>query len=642
MKRPKNKYFIILIAMALLFMGTGDECSFAKAKKKKKKQTTELFKISPKKLESPNDKSYNDSVTIKEVEFKGNTLVRSEIILENIYSKPGAKFNRNTIQEDLRTIYSMGYFTEKLRAIPQNTEKGIKLRIEVEENAPVTGFVVKGNSKVSNEELAKIFDPQTGLPQNIAELNRAVEEIETLYAKKGYILARVKSITDDPDGTINIDINEGFIDKIAVSGNTKTKDYVIKRNIYTKPGEVYNELLLKQDLSRIFSTQAFKDVRRVLTVSPEDPDKYLLTVEVDEKRTGSISLGGGIDTGTGLFGTVGYANNNFTGRGQQVSINLLAGSGAVLRDYDVIRRAPLQLEASFVEPRLKQTLTSMKVSAYGRDFASYQVPLGIERRIGGEVEFARPIKKVKHLAGSVSVGVEGVKVREGDRGKIESIFAKKGLDIAKRADQLEGGTFLSLGPSLIYDNRNSIADPTDGWYAYTSFRESFALSGEASTFGKATASVRKYFPVGERSTFTLGVKAASKVLGDMPEFATFRLGGANTIRGFREGDVGNGRAYLMASAEYRTPIPFLDKVTRINFIRNMKLAAFVDAGTLFRETFSNQLYNRPGYGITTGMGVRLAIPGLGPIRVDYGYPLTYVGAGNKRSGKFTFGFGDKF
>jgi len=638
MKKITRNSLLILILFLLTFLNTNMN-GYSKEKKEEKEPLIEARKIDPKNLNTLENRTYDEGITIKDIEISGNNLVKADSILDKLSTKKGSKFDREIIQKDLKTIYDMGYFTEKIKAVPKSSSTGIKLQIQVEENVPVTGFNISGNKVITNPEINDILKNQAGMPQNIAELNRSVEKIEELYTEKGYILARVKKITDDPDGTINIQINEGIIDDIKITGNTKTKDFVIKRNMYTSPGMTYNENILKQDLARIYSTQSFGDIRRVISASTKDPDKYSVAVEVDEKRTGSISLGGGVDTGSGLFGMVGYADNNFRGMGQQLSLNLLAGSAALLQDRDIIRRASFQVEANFVEPRFRNTLNSVATSAFMRDYASYQIPLGIERRIGGEIEIARPIKKIPHLAGSVSVGVENVHIKEGNYDEIKSLFDTKGVNISERAKQLNGGTFISLGPSVVYDTRNNIVNPTSGWYNSAGFKESFAVSGDSSTFGKLTASSRKYIPVGQKSTFTLSGRLGSKVIGDMPEFAAFRLGGFNTIRGFYEGDVGTGTGFMMGSAELRTPIPFVDKATKIGFFRDMRLAAFMDAGTIFKKSLTDTLYNRPGYAISTGLGIRVVIPGMGPIRFDYGYPISYVGAGNKKGGRFTFGFG---
>jgi outer membrane protein insertion porin family len=439
---------------------------------------------------------------------------------------------------------------------------------------------------------------------------------------------------------INIKINEGVIDEVKISGNTRTKDFVIRRNLFVEPGMTYNENDLKQDLSRLYNTQSFSDARRVITPSDKDPDKYCLTIEVDEKRTGSISLGGGLDTNTGLFGTVGFMDRNFRGLGQQVSLNFSSGSGNLVDQSDVLDKADLQLEARFVEPRFKQTLNSLEVSAFGRNFASFQVPLAIERRFGGEVEVGRPIKKIPHLAGSVSMGVENVKVTEGDSAGITGVFNQANVDIAQRADELVSTTLLSLGPSLTYDTRDSIINPRKGVYGSINFKESMSVAGNSENFGAITGSIKKFMPVGKKSTFIAVGKVGGNVTGKMPEFAAFRLGGARSIRGFQEGAVGNGLGFMMATAECRTPIPFMDKVTKNGFVNSMRLASFLDAGTIYRNTISDTLYHRPGHAVSAGLGLRIMIPGLGPLSLDYAYPLTGTGLNNKRQGRFTFFFGD--
>jgi len=640
----KGKIYSVLLITAFVLSTFSQHCFAKNTSDEEKKQFIEVKSIDTGNIKTLENKTYDDAITIKEIYIDGNNLVNAQNILNKLNIKVGTKFDKDLIQEDLKSIYKMGYFTEKIKAVPQQTASGIVLRLQVEENVPVTGFNVTGNNVVSGEEILKLLNNQEGLPQNITELNNSIKDIEKLYADKGYILARVQKISDDPDGVINIQLNEGKIQEIDISGNTKTKDFVIKRNITVAVGEVYNENNLKQDLARLYGMQAFSDVRRVISASPDDPDKYKITIEVDEKRTGSISLGGGVDTETGFFGSVGYADNNFRGLGQELSTNFNVGSGVMFNDNDVVDKAPLQFEANFVEPRLKNTLNSLRLTAFARDIASYQVPLGIEKRFGGEVEFARPIKKIPNLAGSISMGVEKVSMKEGDESGINQKFREEGYTdafrVSKRAEQLEGGTYLTLGPGVVYDTRNSIINPTEGWCASASFKESFMVSGDAGTFGKISGAVKKYYPVGEKSTFLVGGKIASRLVGDLPEFAAFRLGGPYSVRGFREGDIGNGQGFMMATTEFRTPIPFMNRV-KYKFLRDIRAAFFADAGTLFHKTFTTDLYDRPGYGISVGSGLIVPIPMLGPIRFDYGYPITNVGGGNKR-GNFTFAVGERY
>ena len=247
-------------------------------------------------------------------------------------------YSRELIQRDLKAIYQLGYFTENMKAIPINNSDGsITLKIVLEENAPVTDFTIEGNTVISTDEILTYLLPMKGKPQNIAEINDAIAKIQDCYSSKGYILARIDSVSDDPDGTVNISIKEGTINRILISGNEKTKDYVIERNILTEPGQIYNENLLKEDLVRLYATQAFKDVTREIEPT-EDPDKYDITINIEEQRTASISVGGGIDSVTGVFGSVGISDNNFLGRNERLSLNGIAGTGVILNDSSIKRR----------------------------------------------------------------------------------------------------------------------------------------------------------------------------------------------------------------------------------------------------------------------------------------------------------------
>ena len=580
--------------------------------------------------------------TIKDIEIHGANVVNPEDILTRMNLKKGGTYNRDMLQTDLRTIYQMGYFSERMKAIPvKNSDGTITLKIIVEENAPVTDFTIEGNTVVSTEEILEFLTPMKGKPQNISKINEAIANIQDCYASRGYILARIDSVTDDPDGTINIDIKEGTVGKILISGNEKTKDFVIERNVLIEPGMVYNENLLKEDLSRLYATQAFKNVTREIEPEEDNPDVYDITISVEEQRTASISVGGGLDSVTGVFGSAGIADNNFRGRNQRLSLNALAGTGVILSDAAIKRRMNLQAELSFFEPYFLNADTSLMAKVFYRDFGSYQVPLAIERRIGGEATIAHRFKKNRHLTSTLSLGVENINVSEGDYGKISGMYNKYNIPIAERAKQLEGGLFLSISPALIYDTRDSAVVTRRGTMASLRFDEEFGLDGFDKTHGKLSGMIKQYIPIAKKSSLSFTVKGGGKIHGDdMPEVMAYRLGGPYTIRGFKMSGVGTGDAFIMGSAEFATPIPFLDR-TRINFLHNLRFTVWVDAGKVFNGAdVTNTIYDRPMEAVTAGIGLKLYVPGMGPLSIDYGIPLTNPGENGNRNGYFTFGVGD--
>jgi len=583
----------------------------------------------------------SDIAYINDIEILGANIIKPEFILRKIALKKGALYDKEVMQQDLKTIYRLGYFTERMKAVPVKNPNGtISLKIILEENVPVTDFTIEGNEVVATEEIMRYLLPLKGKPQNIADINTAMEKINECYYSKGYILSKIDTIYDDPDGVLNLSITEGKINKISITGHEKTKEYVIERNIMTEPGTVYNENIIKQDLVRLYSTQAFKDVNRTIEASEEDPDKYDVTIELKEQRTASVSVGGGLDTATGAFGSVAISDNNFRGRNQRVSLMGIVGSGILMSDSSIKTHMNYQAELSFFEPQFLNADNSLMSKIYYRDLGSYHIPLAIERRIGFETTLAHRLQHNPRLSATLTTGIEHIHLSEGDGNKISEIYRDHGFNIADRHKQLEGGLFLRIAPGFAYDSRDSISNPRNGALASVRFEEAFGLDDIGKTNGRLIGMAKKYIPIAKKSSLTFTGRGGIKVHGsDMPEIMAFRLGGPYTIRGYRVNGVGTGTSFVMGSAELATPLPFSDRF-KINFLQNLRITFWVDAGKVFDPTISSYLYNRPIHAITAGMGLKINMPGVGPLSIDYGFPLTNPGPNGSEHGYFTFGVGD--
>ena len=587
------------------------------------------------------EKQAKEQAIIKDIQIQGANNISNELIRQQMQLKAGAHYSRDMLMLDLKNIYDMGYFTENMKAFPISNDDGtVSIQVVLEENMPITDFTIEGNTVISTDEILDVLLPIKGKPQNIGILNEAITEVQKLYIDRGYILSHIDSVTDDPDGTVNISIAEGKVNKIYITGNKKTKDFIIERNVLTEPGMVYNENMLKEDLIRLYATQAFKDVTREIEPVEDIPDAYDITINVEEERTLSISAGGGIDTVTGLFGSFGIADNNFRGRNQRLALNGLVGTGMILNDASIMRRMNIQAELSFFEPHFLNADTSFLSKIYYRDFGSFQIPLAIERRLGGEITLAHRLRANRHMTSTVSLGLENIKVSEGDYNKIANLYAVNGIPISERAKQLEGGLFLSLSPGLMYDTRDSETVTRRGTMASIRFDEEFGMKEFNQTHGKMTGMIKHYIPIRKKSSLSLMVKGGGKIHGDhMPEVMAYRLGGPYSIRGFKMSGVGTGDAFVMGSAELAMPIPLLDR-SKINFLHNLRFTIFADAGKVFGHTVSNKIYDRPMYAVTAGIGLKLYVPGMGPLSIDYGIPITNPGRSGNRHGYFTFGVGD--
>ena len=578
---------------------------------------------------------------INDIEILGANIIKPEYIISKMSLQKGDLYDKDAMQQDLKTIYRLGFFTERMKAVPVKNSNGtISLKIIVEENIPITDFTIEGNTVVSSEEIMQYLLPLKGKPQNISAINSAMEKINECYYSKGYILSKIDSIYDDPDGTINLNIMEGKINKIMITGNEKTKEYVIERNIMTEPGSVYNENLVKQDLVRLYSTQAFKDVNRTIEVSQDDPDKFDVTIELKEQRTAAVSVGGGLDSATGAFGSLGISDNNFRGMNQRESLTGLVGSGILMSDSSIKNHMNYQAELSFFEPHFLNADNSLMTKLYYRDLGSYQIPLAIERRFGIESTVAHRLKFNPRMSTTFTGGVEYIHLSEGDKNSIERLYQNHGLDFAERDKQLEGGLFLRLAPGFAYDSRDSVTNPRHGALASVRFEEAFGLDGFGKTNGRLIGMAKKFIPIAKKSSLTFTARGGLKVHGDdMPEIMAFRLGGPYTIRGYKVNGVGTGTSFIMGSAELATPIPFVDRL-KVNFLQNLRMTFWVDAGRVFNPTISSTLYDRPIQAITAGVGLKINIPGVGPLSVDYGFPLTNPGPNGSPNGYFTFGVGD--
>lgn len=621
--------------------------------------------------ESASTPASNDAgkkkLTVEEIKIEGNRLVATEDISSVLKTKRGDAFVREQVFDDLKAINEMGYFDEKqLQVVPELANGGVLLKIRVVENAPVTQFSIQGNEVVRTEDISKIFSDQLGKPQNLTQLSSSIDKVEQLYHEKGYVLARVTDVKDFPDGSVSLTINEGQIDKIEISGNKKTKDYIIRNVLKVKPGTVYNEQQLANDLKKLYANGYFQDIRRSLAPSEANPDKFALKIEVDEKRTGSVGVGGGVDSVAGPFGSLSFSDGNFRGKGQVLSFNSQVGSGVFGNFNNTINNGgtsflptqrTYQIEASFIEPNLRGTNTSMAVTGFGRNFASMMIDQSTQRTLGGNVTFSKPLKRgfsanlglmgentsLKELSGLL--GTENVLTSMADRalatGRASTLAGANALAGSVRSDQLRGGTFFTVNPSLSYDTRDSMIDTKKGSYMRASAGPSIGLNG--ASFAKFNLTASKYVPLPKGFTLATNVQGGTSV-GGIPQFAQYRLGGWNGLRGYRQfSDLGTGTAMLMATAEVRHALPFTGNSKIGQMVnKHVQAAAFFDVGQVTGNGLSNGLLARSNVGASVGLGLRLKVPMVGLVRLDYGLPLISSVLNRGFVPRFTVGFGEKF
>ena len=630
------------------------------------------------------EQSSLDKAIIKEVLIDGNRLVPEEQILNAINSKVGTKFSRDKVLSDLQAIDSLGYFVhDSIQANPEQVESGILLKIRIEENNPITNVQVLGNSVIGTDELLFVVQDLIGKPESIKKISQVLDQIEKKYQERGYVLARVTDIGLDPDGTLTIKLNEGIINKVVIKGNTKTKEKYIKRLIPNlTSGEPYNEILLVQDFRALQGTGFFEDIQRTLGPSKEDLDKYDLSIEVKEKRTTSFGFGGGVNTVNGAFANFGFNNSNLFGEGKSASFNTQYGTGilanTLINQRFLSHRKTMQVEAKYTDPNFLDTKNSVTFFTHGYTFNSYLVDLAQERNLALGVSINRALGK--NYFGGLDLSGESVEMKEFnssatdfltkqliniDSGKLLGAFTEKSAfkpgqlfdkheeaikkqaaqELAKniRAGQLKAGNYINFGPSIGFDNRDNPLNPRTGWNNRVTFGQAIGIGNDS--FTKLGIDLRRFIPIGQKSTLAFNFQGSSSLIGEIPMYNQFKAGGYYGVRGYRSfSDLGVGKRSLLVSAEVRTPL--LDTIpgfTNSPIGQNLKLVLFSDAGYVGGNSNVNRLYNRLDTAISAGIGLRANIPILGSIRIDYGLPLIKSLWNYKNIlGRFNFGLGERF
>ncbi|WP_156820303.1 BamA/TamA family outer membrane protein [Synechococcus sp. PCC 7336] len=532
-------------------------------------------------------------------------------IYEAIGTQAGQTTTRTQLEEDINSVFSTGYFAD-VEALPSDTALGVRVTYEVRPNPIVRSIRAENTTVLPDEVVGDLFGPQAGETLNFSDLQLAVEQLEAWYAEQGFVLASVKDVRSTEDGDVVLEVAEGVIEDIRVAGNDRTRDFIVTREMELEPGQVFNRNTVQTDLQNVFALNLFQDVN--LSLEPGDnPDNVVATVNVEERNTGSLSAGGGLSSGAGIFGTLSISQQNLGGNNQRLGLDIQVGTEELL--FDV----------GFTDPRIAhwETPTSLNVNAFNR-FSSDRVFDDDQDivRLGSAATLARPISE--NWRASLGVQQQFVSIR--DRDDDEPLT-------------LDGDTnsLSSVRFGVVRDLRDDPILPSRGNILRLSTDQSIAgfILNDGLTRNRAEVSYSHFIPVNflkfeGRSPEVLAFDVRSgSIFGDTAPFDSFLLGGANSVRGFDEGRVGTSQSFALASAEYRFPV--------FNFIGGALFADYgTDLGTadgVFGNPTDAQGLLGSAFGI--GAGVRVQSP-VGAIRVDYG-----IGQGED-SGRVHFGFGEKF
>jgi outer membrane protein insertion porin family len=450
-------------------------------------------------------------------------------------------------------------------------------------------------------------------------LERDREAIESFYGAYGYIgkdeADHIRVIPDKQpnveQGTMDLvyDLTEGeksYIEKIEIRGNTKTRDRVIRRELAVTPGEVFNMVRVKISQERLKGLQFLSKTDAQVEPSEDLPNSKNLVVNVEEGPSGNFYFGAGFSSIESLFGYVGMTQGNF----DLFNPPLFTGGGQKLRLQATVGTEQENYELRFVEPWFLGRRLIFDLDLYHRDLG-YVSDVYDEKRTGMRIGLTKALWRENIRAG-VSYTLENISLDFGDEIVSPEMRAEEGSWLTSKA-----------GFSLAYDTRGGGQLPNRG--QLTELNTSLAggpLVGEVDFYKLELESAWYFKGLAKGHVLEFVARIGTiEPYGDSDLthiWDRFYLGGAYTLRGYKYRDVGpkdsfgepiGGNAYWMGSIEYSLPI-----------IERLRFAVFYDIGTVNPEAWD---FNASNYADNWGLGLRLNIPQMGPLRLDYGFPLTH-------------------
>ncbi len=578
-------------------------------------------------------------IRIKQINVYGNKAFGQKAIIRVIKTRAKTFFNSGFLNEDIlkEDMERITSFYEKVGYIDASADYSLdygeqgKLAVNIKIAEGKQYFVedvhLTGYSVATQKEITDVIQAtKPGLVFSREKLKVDVNNIQSLYFDKGYIFAKViESTSLNPQtGKVNVkmDIKEGnlaYVNKIKIQGNTRTRDIVIRRELRLHPGDQFDGSKLRRSKERLRNLGYFDDIGYDIE-DTGTADKKDLIVQVKEAKTGTFSFGGGFSTVDKVVGFVEIEQKNFdfsnwptfTGGGQNFVARAETGS---------VRN---NLRLSFTEPWIFDYPVSggFDIFRTERDKERDTGYTYDETRTGGDVRFGKQF--TEYVSGNLLYRLENIDIGNFDSNVSADLKAEEGKNIVS-----------STGFEITRDARDSSISPTKGLIVSSGLDIAGGFLGGDKDFYRIESRAGYHIPLKFNSVLEFRIRGGIvDSYGDsdkVPIFERFFVGGARTIRGYNERKVGpldsatedpiGGESLLVGNIEYTIPL--------IDFL---KLASFFDVGNVWSKVDD---FGNGGYKSGAGFGLRVKTP-IGPVNLDYGYPLNDEPGEDSKSGKFYF------
>jgi outer membrane protein insertion porin family len=551
-------------------------------------------------------------------------------------------------------------------AVYDEAKKGWVLTITVDEGQQYKVGSINVESRladVSAESLRKAVTIKEGDVYNGDQVEKSVEALTREVAKSGYAFssARPRGDRDPSSHTIALGfvIEEGprvYVERINVRGNTRTREYVVRREFDLGEGDAYNRVLVDRAERRLKNLGFFKNVR--ITNEPgSSPDRVVVNVDVEDQPTGSFAISGGYSTVDGIIGEVSITEQNFLGRGQFVRAALSLGQRT--RGIDL----------SFTEPYLWGRVAG-GVDLFAKRNINSRYALYDTTMVGTNLRLGLPLTEELTFTPRYSIYQTKLTIpNDSDRPYNDCTSPITGVTPSPATEtnscltngeaslaikEAAGRRLTSLvGYSLAYNSLDNVKNPTAG--LYTELRQDLAGLGGNARFVRSTGDIRYYYPLMDDIVGLARLQGGNMFAwgdGELRILDNFNLG-PSLVRGFAPGGIGprditnvsnyatgglGGTNYVGGTLEAQFPIFGLPKEI------GLKGAVFGDAGTLFGykgrtdftaitgtpcvvsspvTTQAGCIILRDSHQIRSSVGVSLLWSSpLGPIRFDFAKAIT--------------------
>jgi outer membrane protein insertion porin family len=486
-----------------------------------------------------------------------------------------------------------------------------------------------------------------GSVYNAEAIEKSVEEMTIEMSKRGYPFAQIRPRGDRDDANRRIGVvyvveqgPRGYIERINIRGNTRTRDYVIRREFDIAEGDAYNKVLIDRAERRLKNLNYFKTVR-ITTEPGSAPDRVVLNVDLEEQATGEFSIAGGYSTSDGFLAEVSVGERNLLGRGQYIRGSITYGQYA--------RGGTL----SFIEPYFLGYRMSAGLEVFDKQTLPSVYQTYSSSTEGGALSLGLPLREDLGLQLRYTVYEQSISLSPNINLCSAAFPAPACLltgvpqaSVALQQQAALGQQLVSMiGWGLTYSTIDNNAHPHSG--LLVSLRQDIAGLGGSADFVKTSFDTRYYHEIfSDVVGMVRGQAGYITAWGGqtLPMINNF-FGGPNLVRGFQVNGFGprdlsfgttldsiGGSKYWAATVEVQAPIPNLPKDV------GLKGAVFADAGSLWDYTgqvnfpqFGRSLtLVDPTTGIdsnanfirsSVGVGLIWESP-FGPLRFDYAIPIT--------------------